>query len=344
MANLTIRDIARMAGVSTTAVSFVLNGRNGVSDATREKVQEIIHRTGFIPNVHTRRLNLGRSFTIHLVLRQYQYNLYNQFAMETLFGMFTASKALGYSLIFTFVDEKMDCEQLLESVRSKDCDGVVLDQVSDPRLLSQLQQEQVPFLCVDSHVKHDGAVPLVEVDYYHAAYAATHCLIENGHRDIGYLGPEEPYEFYLSTFSGYTDAMRDAGLSCNPAWMPKIAFSEQSARGAATQLLKLPKLPSAIFCAGDPFAIDMLSCAKEHGLRVPEQLSLISLDDLVVSRYLDPPLSSMTFDKEKLGELAMQVLVRIINGEPYDKVTLIPTQLVQRGSVRDLNLVRPQNA
>ena len=109
MANLTIKDIARMAGVSTTAVSFVLNNRPGVSDATRQKVQEIIRETSFIPNVHTRRLNLGKSFTIHVVLKQYAYGLYNQFALETLSGVFKEGKSLGYSIIFTLVDEDIEC-------------------------------------------------------------------------------------------------------------------------------------------------------------------------------------------------------------------------------------------
>ena len=84
MSDLTIRDIAKIAGVSTTAVSFVLNNRPGVSDATRQRVQEVIARTGFTPNVHTRRLNLGRSFSIHVVLYWHEHDLFNQFALEIL--------------------------------------------------------------------------------------------------------------------------------------------------------------------------------------------------------------------------------------------------------------------
>ena len=94
MEKLTIRDIARMAGVSTTAVSFVLNGRSGVSESTRKRVQEIIQQTGFTPNIHTRRLNLKRSFTVHVVMRQYDYSLFNLFAMDVLTGIFRESKTL----------------------------------------------------------------------------------------------------------------------------------------------------------------------------------------------------------------------------------------------------------
>ena len=336
MSNLTIRDIARMAGVSTTAVSFVLNNRSGVSEATRQKVQEIIRRTGFTPNVHTRRLNLGKSYTIHVVLRQYRYSLFNQFALETLSGIFTESKRLGYSIMFTFVDDTMDCEQILDSVRSKDCDGVILNQVSDPGLIASLQQENIPFVCADAHIVKDGSLPLVEVDYYDAAYQATMYLYQCGHRQIGFIGPDTPAEYYISTFSGYTAALKDAGLVCDPAWLSEILFSEQSAESCIDRLLQQPHLPTAFLCAGDSFAIDTIRCAKAKGLRIPEDISIMSLDDLLVSRYLDPPLSTMTFSKELLGEKSMCLLYQIMENEPHEQVNLIKTTPVERGTVKKL--------
>lgn len=336
MATLTIRDIARMAGVSTTAVSFVLNNRSGVSDATREKVQEIIRRTGFTPNVHTRRLNLGKSFTIHVVLRHYSYNLFNQFALETLSGIFKACNSLGYSIMFTFVDDDMNCEQLIDSVRSKDCDGVILNQVSDPSLISLLQREQIPFVCVDAHVKKDGSLPLVEVDYYDAAYQATKYLIDHGHEKIGFIGPETPAELYVAEFGGYTAALKDNDLVCVPAWLSETTFSEESVQESIDKLLQQKNLPTAFLCAGDSFAVDIVRCVKARGLRIPEDISIMSLDDLLVSQYLDPPLSSMTFDKELLGKLGMQLLYNIMQGKEYKTVNLIKTTPAERASVKRL--------
>lgn len=336
MTNLTIRDIAHMAGVSTTAVSFVLNNRPGVSDATRRKVQQIIDSTGFIPNVHTRRLSLGKSNTIHVVLRQYSYSLFNQFALETLNGIFSRSKALGYSIMFTFVDDEMRCDQIIESVRSKDCDGVILYQIADPSLISLLQQEQIPFVCTDSHVPKDGVLPMVEVDYFDAAYQATTYLYNSGHRQIGFIGLESPAEYYVNTFGGYTAALKDTGLVCNPAWLLDITFSEESAAHAIDRLLQNDSLPTAFLCAGDSIAIDIIRRAKARGLRIPEDISIMGLDDLLVSRYLDPPLSSMTFHKELLGENAMNLLYQIMNGHPYTPVNLIQTTPVERGSVKKL--------
>lgn len=334
MANLTIRDIARMAGVSTTAVSFVINNRKGVSTATRQKVQEIIQRTGFTPNVHTRRLNLGRSYTVQVVLSHHDANLYNQFAMETLNSIFTVSKSLGYSVTLTFADGSLDVEQIMDAVRNKDCDGVILIQLSDPTIISQLQKDNIPFVCVDVHT--DLAVPQVGLDYYDATYQATIQLHQMGHTKIGFIGTGSPGVYHRNTFGGYAAAMKDAGLNYDPAWLCEVAFSETSAEACVQKLLKLPELPTAFLCAGDVFAVNLLRYARQYGLRIPEDVSLMSLDDLLISQYVDPPLSTMTFPKELLGEKAMRLLYQILQGENYERVNLIKTSPVMRGTVKQL--------
>ena len=336
MANLTIKDIARMAGVSTTAVSFDLNNRPGVSDATRQKVQEIIRQTDFIPNVHTRRLNLGKSFTIHVVLKQYAYGLYNQFALETLSGVFKEGKSLGYSIIFTLVDEDMPCEQIIESVRSKDCDGIILNQIDDPVLLNQLQRENIPFVCVDAHLPADAALPMVEVDYYDAAYQATRYLHRHGHRDIGFIGPETPAEHCANSYRGYTDYLKENALACDPDWVAKIPFSQKSTEDAVDAMLSQDKLPTALLCSCDAVAIDVIRRAKTNGIRIPEDISVMGIDDLLVSRYLDPALNTMTFDKELLGAKAMELLYQIMQGTEHEKRNWIFTTPVERGSVKTI--------
>lgn len=336
MANFTIRDIARIAGVSTTAVSFVLNDKPGVSEATRQRVQEVIQRTGFTPNAHTRRLNLRRSFSFHVVLFWHRHDLFNQFALEIMHGIFHSCKELGYDVTITFVDETMDCTALMESVRSKTCDGVILSQIEDPLFIARLQQEDIPFVCVDSHVKDDPNIPRVEVDYYTSSYEAAKYLCRCGHKEIGFLAPATPLELRGSAFGGYTTALREEGLVCNPAWIASIDFSAQAAGKYFEWLLETSGLPSAFLCSGDAFAIEFIQTAQKHGIRIPEDLSIISIDDLLVSRYISPPLSTMTFDKELLGSRAVEVLYAILSGSEYEKVTLVPTTLFERDSVKTI--------
>ena len=188
MAKLTISDIARMANVSTATVSFVLNGRPGICDETRSRVQAIIDETGYKPNVHTRRLTLRKSMTVHVVMRQYQYTLFNFFSLEVLMGIFRESRRLGYNIIFTSVDftasdARSNFDYVVDTVRTGDADGVIFIQAADPAVLTTLQNEHFPFLCVDSHVKKDGSIPLLEMDYYDASYRATQYLIDNGYVD-----------------------------------------------------------------------------------------------------------------------------------------------------------------
>lgn len=337
MSNFTIRDIARIAGVSTTAVSFVLNNKPGVSEATRQRVQEVIQRTGFTPNAHTRRLNLRRSFSFHVVLYWHSYDLFNQFALEIMHGIFQSCKELGYDVTITFVDETMDCTALMESVRSKTCDGVILSQIDDPIFFARLQQEEIPFVCVDSHVKEDPSVPIVEVDYYRASYEAVKHLCRCGHKQIGFLGPATPLELRSATFGGYTDALREEGLVCNPAWISSIDFAAGAAGKYFDKLIDTASLPTAFFCTGDAFAIDLVRSAQRHGVSIPDELSVISIDNILVSQFIMPPLTTMTFNKELLGRRAVEVLYSMLSGAEYENVTLIPTTLHERSSVKKLN-------
>ena len=125
-------------------------------------------------------------------------------------------------------------------------------------------------------------------------------------------------------------------MVCNPAWLLEISFSAQSAQGAIDRILQADRLPTAFLCAGDSFAIDTIHSAKSRGLRIPEDISIMSLDDLLVSRYLDPPLSSMTFDKEALGKKAMQLLYQIMTEGAYEPVNLVKTTPVERDSVKKI--------
>jgi len=336
MANFTIRDIARIAGVSTTAVSFVLNNKPGVSEATRQRVQEVIQRTGFTPNAHTRRLNLRRSFSFHVVLYWHSYDLFNQFALEIMHGIFHSCKELGYDLTITFVDETMDCTALMESVRSKTCDGVILSQIEDPLFIARLQQEDIPFVCVDSHVKEEPSIPRVEVDYYQAAYDAAKHLCRCGHSQIGFLAPATPLELRGAAFGGYTEALREEGLVCNPAWISSFDFEANGAAKYFDWLYETSGLPSAFLCSGDAFAIEFIQTAQKHSIKIPEDLSIISIDDILVSRYISPPLTTMTFDKELLGSRAVEVLYAILSGTDYEHVTLVPTTLYERNSVKKI--------
>lgn len=337
MEKLTIRDIARMAEVSTTAVSFVLNDRPGVSEATRQKVQEIIRQTGFTPNIHTRRLNLKRSFTVHVVMRQYDYSLFNLFAMDVLAGIFKESKRRGYSIIFTALEKDTDCSELMDAIHSKDADGIIFIQVYHQSVIHLLQEEQFPYLCVDSHAPQDGEIPLLEVDYYDAAYRAIRYLADHGHREIGFLISDRHAEFHKNTLAGFRDAMKDAGLECRPEWMQQVVHNiPQPATAAMEKILSCAQWPTAVFCASDTYAANAIRYATQQGLKVPEDISFMGLDDLVISEYTNPAITTMGLDKIAMGRQAMSTLFQMMNGSSFQRISLLPTTLIERNSVRTI--------
>ena len=156
--------------------------------------------------------------------------------------------------------------------------------------------------------------------------------------DIGILALSalKPAEHCANTFRGFTDCLQERNLSCNSQWVAKIPFSQASTEEAVDKMLQLDKLPTALLCSCDAVAIDVINRAKARDIRIPEDISVIGIDDLLVSRYLDPALSTMTFDKELLGAKAMELLYQIIQETEHQNRNTIGTSLVERGSVKKI--------
>lgn len=138
----------------------------------------------------------------------------------------------------------------------------------------------------------------------------------------------------MNTFGGYTAALKDAGLVCRPEWIQIDSVEESPLPGRLENILACKKRPTAVFCAGDIFAIDAIKCAKQAGLRIPEDMSFMSIDGLVVSDFIEPALSTMALDKAAMGANAMQLLYAIMNDQPYKAVNLMKTRIVRRETVR----------
>ncbi|MDL2237306.1 LacI family transcriptional regulator [Christensenellaceae bacterium OttesenSCG-928-K19] len=335
MSKITIRDIAKLANVSTTAVSFVLNGKEGVSKETRQRILDIMEQTNFIPNAHTRRLNLKRSFNIHLVIRQYESKLRNMFSSEITFGILKASEELGYNIVTTNI-RSGEKNRLTDYIRNKDTDGFIFINDAETSLLSQVEVSEMPFVVVDSHAPDSVSYPQVKADYFEAAYQATQYLIQKRHHKIAFIGTDALADYYVNTFGGYQKCMSDNALAFPSDWIQPGATDEETARACMQAILDSGNTPTAVFCAGDIFAIGAMRCVKESGLRVPGDISFVGLDDVVISRYIEPPLTTVSVNEELMGQMAMQTINKIISGKPFDKVTLTPSTLVERESVRDL--------
>lgn len=336
MRNLTIRDIARMAGVSPAAVSFVINDRPGVSAETRLKIRKIIQKTGFSPNMNSRRLVYKRSYNIALVLNDERTSLEDLFYVGIIRGLLRRSKESGYNIVFTDFDIVNNEVLMPRMIRQHDTDGVIFLQGSDPAILRATDKMDIPYVVVDAQEKN---VPYtcVYVDYELAAYQSTSYLIENGHKQIAFISKGSVPYFYMQTFKGFCKALDNHGISIPPDWIQITASDEASAYECMKNIMNSTNLPTAVFCSVDSFAIGAMRCVQDMGYDVPNDISFTGIDNLLLSEYFKPGLTTINIDKEQIGLLAMDLIVNKIEGKNVESAYVPSDQLIIRDSVRNLN-------
>ncbi len=343
MPKITIKEIAKIAGVSPTAVSFVINNKEGVSEETRLKVKEVIERTNFQPNLNSRRLLFNKSFNISIVIRNTSSPFDDLFYLEIAKGLLKKSKEYGYNIVFTDVTLENGNVLLPDIIKNEDTDGIVFFQDTEDIVLNEINKLTIPFIIADAHtdsVNKGSNLPptTVNADYELAAFTAVSHLIENGHRDIAYISSSYVPNFYLKTFEGYKRALEGAQLSVQPSWIQSNAINEASAYNCMATILKSNLKPTAVFCTTDMFAIGAIKCAKDSGFKVPDDISFIGIDDIFLANYISPKLTTIRIDKLKMGTLAMELIINKIEGNEANSMVVESDNLVIRESVKNIKL------
>lgn len=333
MKKMTVKDIAKRAGVSVTAVSFVLNNKPGVSDATRKKVQKIIAETDFKPSLSSKKLVLNKSFNICLMMNAFSSPFEDLFYFEITRGIINRGMKCNYNVIIS--RPIMEQSELPDLIYSGDADGIIFMQDISQTLIDKAKGSNVPFLIVDSHASVEG-VTSINPDYKKATYDATSYLIEHGHKDIAMIASNVVPDFFAQTQKGFVEAMQAHGLTPNSVFSGISAASEDSAYLEAKKLFERKERPTAVLCTVDSFAIGVMRCAKDMHLKIPEDVSIIGIDDILLSRYIEPKLTTIGIDKAGMGTLAMDMMMQKIKGKNVESI-LLPMELIERDSVKTLN-------
>ncbi len=333
MKKITIKEIAKMANVSVTAVSFVLNNRSGVSDATRKKVRKIIAETGFKPNLTSKKLLLNKSFNICIVINSFSSPFEDLFYFEVTRGILNRSIKYNYNI--TIAKPSFSTNELPDIVYSRDTDGIIFMQDINKELMEKAASCGVPSVIVDSHSCNEK-ITSITPNYRKATYDATKYLVEHGHREIAIIASETVHDFYNQTLEGFKDAMQECGITFCSDFFITSAYNEATAYKAAEKILKGNKIPTAFVCTVDSFAIGAMRCAKDLNFALPQDISFIGIDDILLSRYIEPKLTTIGIDKVKMGEMAMDILLSKIKGKNPESV-LLPMELIIRDSVYNLN-------
>lgn len=328
----TSADVAAMAHVSRTTVSFVLNQRAGVKipDETRRRVLDAAATLDYYPNSVARQLARGASRTIGLVLRQSPEQVANDGLLaETLRGLASAARAADHRvLVETIVPGEGTYANLVRSGRT---DGLV---VSGPRYddeeLVELSRDGFPVVIQGSLPGLD--VPSVDVDNEAGARLAVEHLLALGHRRIACItNAPLAYTAASERVAGYREVLAAAGIAEEPGMIAEGAFDAHSGHRAVAEILARAT-PDAIFVASDVVAIGVIAGLREAGLSVPGDVSVVGFDAIPLAAYLDPPLTTISLPAHDLGRAAGIALLDRIAGRPVAGRTLLPTELIVRAS------------
>jgi LacI family transcriptional regulator len=331
MAKLTIIEIAKLANVSPSAVSIVLNNKKGVSDDTRNKITEIIERLQYTPNPNSRRLIFNKTNNIAVLFKKNISPLDHFFYSEINNAILQECELLGYNLIFASVAYENGNVILPNVIKAYDVDGVIFYGDMDNEVLDSIKKFDIPFIIVDSHLSGPNVLR-VNANYMEAAYVAVSYLISIGHTRIAYIGDHSLTNYSTQTFAGYKKAIDEHKISIPMNWVQIDATDETAAYSCMKSILDQKDVPSAVFCCADIYAIGAINCIKNSGLSVPKDISVVGVDDIILSTYVDPPLTTIKIDKNEMGRIAINMLTQKIQNETVENAFVKSDNLIVRKS------------
>lgn len=301
---VTIKDVAREAGVSVATVSRVLNGSGPVSEQTGQRIREVAGRLRYVPHGGARSLITRKTHTLGVLLP----DLYGEFFSEVIRGMDDTAQHHGFHLLISRAHaDRHGIETAMRAMRGR-VDGVVAmsPDFDAQSLLDVPAMLPVVLLCSAHH--GDGADSLT-IDNQGGTKAIVSHLVALGHTRIAIIkGASRNYDA-AERLRGYRAALRQAGITADPSLSAEGGFTEAGGYAAAVELLKLSSRPTAIFAANDSMAIGALSALRESGVRVPEDIAVAGFDDIPLARYMDPPLSTVRVPMHDLGARAVEMLL-----------------------------------
>lgn len=339
---VTSKDVARLAGVSPATVSLVLHGKGNISEGTRQKVLQAAETLG---------LPLDRAGRVRKVplIQMVVYKRHGRVVGDTPFfeeliqSVSQQAYARGYQFVLNYFYGNQDPAEQLRGLRGMGCVGIILlateMQLEDIALFETLN---VPLVLLDNSLMQK-TYSTVAIDNQRGVYWAVEYLIECGHTHIGYLSGNADIRNFRERREGFLSALRllPAGEGKRPPkpYILSMGTTEQGAFDDMTKLLATdPVLPTAFFADNDHIAKGCIRALHKFGYRVPEEISVISFDDMPFAAEMDPPLTTMAVPGHAMGNLAMQHLAAIVEGRSNNarlRLLVLP-ELVERASVRRL--------
>jgi LacI family transcriptional regulator len=328
---ITLGDVARRAGVSKMTVSRVINNAASISPETRARVEQAIAELGYVPNALARSLRLKQTKTIALVLT----DITNPFFTTIARGVEDTASQRGFNVIYCNTDESASEEtEHLNVLAQKQTDGVLLVPAClAPDSVLFLQERRTPVVVLDRRIPH-VRVDTVRCDSEGGAYTLVRHLLELGHTRVAVLSGPRTVSTAIDRVAGYRRAMQAAGPGVNEELVIHGEYNQASGYAMAQQALALNPRPTALFAANNFIAVGAYRALRDAGLRVPEDISLVTFDDLPAPLVMEPFLTVASQPAYEMGCKATELLLARLSGEETaePQEIILPTELIVRRS------------
>lgn len=316
--------------MSTATVSRALNGTGRIAPATRTAIDQAIEQLGYRPNTIARSLVTRSTQTIAFLLP----DITNPFYASLVSGIQQITLERDHTMLLCTTEGDPEREeQYLNLLRAKQVDGALVDGlVLPPDRIARFVEDGFPIVCLDRDVD-SPAVPLVQVDNRLGARMATEHLLSLGHTRIAHVAGAEELRISEQRVAGYRDALARAGVQADPRLVVTGAFTEGGGYHATRAVLESGGEPTAVFAANDLSAIGAINAIVESGWRVPTDVSVVGFDDLRLSAFTTPPLTTIHQPAGEIARRATEILVDLIRGRPVHRLQyLLEPRLVVRSS------------
>jgi LacI family transcriptional regulator len=327
---MTIGELAKIAGVSKTTVSRVINHKPDVDPATRQKILALIAEYGFQPNAFAKAVSSKQSNHIGLLIpHKAEYVFSNPFYTEVMRGVSTAADEEGYYLLFCYAHEV----NYLDIYKQKRVDGFVLLSPGSfhKHIIEALNVDNVPFVST-AKISAESRMVCVDVDNFEGARMLMEHLTSLGHERIAFIG-KPTLQSSQDRLSAYRSILEKNGMEVDPALaLVTDTSSIESGHEYTLRLLRSNRPPTAIFLANDVMAIGAINAAHESGLRVPEDISIVGFDDIPLSNFTNPPLTTIHQPAFEKGMRAAQLLISLLQNHEAPQSVTLPVQLILRKS------------
>jgi len=336
--NLTISDIAKLANVSKSAISIVLNNKPGVSDKTREKILEIVKKYNYNPNQIAKSLVARKTKSIGLIITEID----NPFFTKVMKGVYDTCSDRGYTVLIGSSELSPQKEKnIIEDFKSKRIDGFIISPLMgdgvDYLYLSNLLKENFPFVMLRNVANY--TINLVDIDNFEAARRAVTYLIKNGHSKIAYFSGPVHSGHSLERLEGYKQALIDNNLKIHEEFIVEAgSYLADGYKAGKHFISSCTDLPSAIFCYNDLIAIGLINVMDEARIKVPQDISVIGFDNIDFSKYIKHPLTTVDMPAYEIGKTATHLLINQISDSTqfFNKKIILEASLIERASCKKI--------